>query len=324
MKKLLLYIVIILGLVGQVYCEILQIEAPKKGISFFTKYNKFSFNIIDTQTVDGYISTKTGKTITIEWGDGTSTTYSGYQAFSKDYGSVGNRIVTINNANAFTYFYVPTVGANISFDIAKLPRNVTVLYILGSNTIYGDISKAPSALTYLYVAGNNTLSGDIGENLSSIATFRIQGANTIGGDVNDISVLTTYFYITGNNIITGDIANLKSALATFYCRGNNTLYGDMGLIPSIMTSFAADGFNTIDSYTSKSWPADMSFINLEGIGGLSSAEVDQLLIDLSTTTWAGTLKDIDLTGTGNAPRTSASDAAVATLQGMGVTITTNP
>ena len=58
-----------------------------------------------------------------------------------------------------------------------------------------------------------------------------------------------------------------------------------------------------------------------GVGGLDSTEIDNLLIDLSGTTWTSS-KIITLTGT-NAARTAASDAAVSTLEGMGVTVTTN-
>jgi hypothetical protein len=58
-----------------------------------------------------------------------------------------------------------------------------------------------------------------------------------------------------------------------------------------------------------------------GTGGLTSAEIDQLLADLADTTWTST-KTITLTGT-NAPRTTGSNADVATLTGLGVTTTTN-
>jgi len=58
-----------------------------------------------------------------------------------------------------------------------------------------------------------------------------------------------------------------------------------------------------------------------GSGGLTSAEIDQLLADLANTTWTGD-KTIKLTGT-NAPRTTGSNADVATLTGLGVTTTTN-
>ena len=54
----------------------------------------FTFYAISTQIISGLLSTKEGTSVTVAWGDGTSNTYSGTdQAYSKDYGSVGNRTV---------------------------------------------------------------------------------------------------------------------------------------------------------------------------------------------------------------------------------------
>ena len=79
------------------------------------------------------------------------------------------------------------------------------------------------------------------------------------------------------------------------------------------------------SYTTKTWVNNQnSIVIVVPSGGLISAEVDQLLIDASSVaTWTGD-KIINLTGAGNQARTSASDAAVATLTGKGVTVSTNP
>ena len=58
-------------------------------------------------------------------------------------------------------------------------------------------------------------------------------------------------------------------------------------------------------------------------GGLSSTEIDNLIIDLDNgNTWGGSSRTLYLKGT-NAARTSASDAAVASLVSKSVTVTTN-
>jgi hypothetical protein len=61
--------------------------------------------------------------------------------------------------------------------------------------------------------------------------------------------------------------------------------------------------------------------------GLSMAEVDRLLIDLDTygLNWTNPLstREINLS-TNNAPRSSVSDAAVASLVAKGVTVDTAP
>lgn len=56
--------------------------------------------------------------------------------------------------------------------------------------------------------------------------------------------------------------------------------------------------------------------------GLTSGEVDNLLEDLSVADWVG-IKQVEITGI-NSARTSASDSFVTTLEGKGVTVTTNP
>lgn len=90
--------------------------------------------------------------------------------------------------------------------------------------------------------------------------------------------------------------------------------------------FLVYGSNTISDYTTSTW-TQTSFNHYEVTpaagSGLSSSEVDQLLIDMDTgITWSGSGKMLWLAGN-NAARTSASDAAVTSLQGKGVTVTTN-
>ena len=118
---------------------------------------------------------------------------------------------------------------------------------------------------------------------------------------------------------------LPRALTTLYVTGSNTLSGDVSGLPSGLTYLYVTGSNTISTYTSRSWPTSMRLARISPVspGGLPATAVDQLLIDLAAyaTTWT-IEKNITLQGT-NAPRTSASNAAVATLQGRGVTVTTN-
>jgi hypothetical protein len=55
--------------------------------------------------------------------------------------------------------------------------------------------------------------------------------------------------------------------------------------------------------------------------GLSTSEVDQLLIDFAATTWTSS-RFINISGN-NAARSVASDAAVTSLTTAGVTVITN-
>ena len=243
----------------------------------------FQFNVNNTQTISGFFSTLQGKTIFVDWGDGGGrSTYSGAdQAWHKDYGSAGNRIVKVYNSIALTKFLMNEPLANISFDLANLPSGLTYLKGTGSNTISGDLANLPSGLTGLNCHGSNTISGDL--------------------------------------------VNLPSVLTYLYCGGSNTISGDLANLPSGLTYLNCNGFNTVSDYTTPhTWfTKPTTFILIPtGIGGLSTAEIDNLLIDFDADlVWsAGNI--ITLTGT-NAARSATSDAAVANMVAEGATVTTN-
>jgi len=124
--------------------------------------------------------------------------------------------------------------------------------------------------------------------------------------------------------ISFDIANLPVGLTYFSCLGNNTVTGDIANLPPGITTFACWGSNTISDYSGKTWTTKPAIFYLVPVspGGLSTAEVDQLLIDFDDDlTWASG-DVITLTGA-NAARSSASDAAVANMVAEGATVTTN-
>ena len=120
----------------------------------------FTFDVVNTQTIAGQFSIMTGKTISVDWGDGRArSTYSGIdQAYSKNYGSAGNRTVKIYLSQCLTKFTMTTTGANIQFDLANLPSGLTYFYCDGSNTVSGDLANLPSGLTYFRCYGYNTVS----------------------------------------------------------------------------------------------------------------------------------------------------------------------
>ena len=268
------------------------------------RHHYFEFDVNNTQTISGLFSTVSGQEISVDWGDGSARdTYSGTdQAWSHDYGSAVNATVRIFGSVVLTKFNMNASGADISFDVANLPSGLTYLRVYGSNTMSGDVANLPSGLTYLNVSGSNTISGDVGNLPSGLTTLSVYGSNTISGDVG----------------------NLPSGLTTLSVYGSNTISGDVGNLPSGLTFFRVYGHNTIADYTSKTWttkPATFMIIPVSP-GGLSTAEVDQLLIDFDDDlTWASG-DAITLTGS-NEARSSASNAAVNNMTADGATITTN-
>jgi hypothetical protein len=223
-----------------------------------------------------------------------------------------------------TYFNLQ--GSNtVSGDIADAPAGITSFTLLGSNTVSGDIADAPAGITSFTLLGSNTLSGDIADAPAGITSFYLRGSNTLSGDIADAPAGITSFILLGSNTLSGDIADVPASITSFNLQGSNTLSGDIADVPASITSFNLQGSNTVSDYSGV-FPFNSAFQSFKIIpvsGGLSSSEVDQLLIDFdsSISSWSGD-KSVVLTGT-NAARTSASDAAVASLQGKGVTVTTN-
>jgi hypothetical protein len=264
--------------------------------------SEFIFSVISTQTISGVFRTTAGETITVLWGDGTSNTYTGItdQAYTKNYGSVGSRTVVILNSKSITRFTSTQDSSNIGFNLNVLPKSVTYFRCTGANTVSGNLSSIPTVMTYFYC----------------------YGANTITGNLSSLPVVMTSFTCYGSNTIIGNLSSLPAVMTSFTCYGSNTISGNLSSIPAVMTYFNCAGSNTIADYITRTWANNMDRVCLVQAAtyGLSSAEVDQLLIDLATRTWTAT-KTITLVAP-NAARTAASDAAVATLNGLGVTVKT--
>jgi len=93
-------------------------------------------------------------------------------------------------------------------------------------------------------------------------------------------------------------------------------------LPNGMTDFYCRGLNTISDYSGKTWITAMTRFDLQGNAALSAAEVDQLLIDLDDDLTWSTGDVIIITGNCDPP-TAAADAAIASLEAEGVTVTVN-
>jgi hypothetical protein len=270
----------------------------------------FDFQIINQQTTGGLFSTTTGQTVTIYWGDGTSNNYTGSSvAWTHTYATYSG--VTYNckmtNASALTRFTNTTgAGTGISFDIKDLPRAVTIFQVSANNIISGSSPDLPSGLTTFQLYGANTISGSVLYFATTITTLDYYHSNPtceLTGTMSGFPASLTFLAFNANTGITGSIATIGDACSYF--------------------SFIRNAARA--TYSTSAWPTTMNrvYYNTTTGNGLTSAEVDQWLIDLAAycTTWTGS-KSVWLAGY-NAARTSASDAARATLIARGVTVTTN-
>lgn len=215
---------------------------------------------------------------------------------------------TINNLAtnypSITHLQLDSNG-NITGSIDNLSDSISILYLLDQSGIAGSINNLPTGSHYVRLV-----------NLSTSMTGSL--ANLPDG-ILDLEITNC-----GNNVTGTFSASLPASLTRLVLVGPATGFGGGDIASETNLRFLKlDNISANYVYSSASWPAGMRYFQVTppATYGLSATEVNNILIDLAATTWTGE-KLIDLRGS-NAARTSASDSAVATLTGMGVTVYTN-
>ncbi len=261
--------------------------------------------------------------MSVDWGDGNIDNFltPGMHVLNHTYSSpfTGEIVITVDNLDYITSINGGSgIGTYVEVKTSELQKLINldrISLVNNKSFLSGIITELPANLTYTLAALTN-LSGNIADMPPISNVFTILGSNTLTGNINDIVVSTENFEVAGNNTITGNLNTLKPTLESFSLRGNNTVVGNISDIPAIMTSFILLGNSTITGYVSgRVWETGM--VELQStptVGGLTSSQVDNLLIDLAAATWVSIPNLIRLTGT-NQPRTTASDSAVIILQG---------
>jgi hypothetical protein len=238
----------------------------------------------------------------------------------------GNTISGTNWSNTVVNAYI--TGSNtISSNITNLPSSIAYFTCAGVNTISGDLGSLPISTITFNVTGNNTITGDVKNLQEGLLIFIVEGTNTITGAISDLPASLTDIRVGGQNTISGAISDFQANMMAIVLGGKNTLSGDIDDMPSNVYIFQITGNNTIDTYTLghtfRSLFEYLICVPIAG-GGLSSAEVDNLLIDFNSDVVTITFLTpaVTLTGT-NAARTAASNAAVASLITKNYVVTTN-
>ena len=213
---------------------------------------------------------------------------------------------------------MPTYG-----DISALKNLTSLTNFNGNSTnVSGDIAnlKNLTSLTNLYVGGTN-VSGDIAnlKNLTSLTN--LDGSNTnVSGDIANLKNLTNLnsLRFTSTNV-RGDIANLKNLTKITNMEFKNVtgLTGDMGTLPDNILFFTGGSGKFTWTTSSRTYILATEKAHCD--------KIDDMLNDMATKTakFAGEqtwYKRIELIGA----RTSASDAAVQTLQSKGYTVSITP
>lgn len=226
------------------------------------------------------------------------------------------------------------------FNVSNFPVNL--IYIEGNsgrNIYNGDFRKFTDRCTELvwlslgsvYISDDKYSSDLYGDMTGSTALLRINTFATYGLRVKDpdklifstASLGSVTNVINGGSIV-GNISDLSNNIEALETNATDVkitdLYGDLKNLPINIKnlSFSGNVLNNNITYSGgRQWRDDLASLLLDAIP-LSSFQLDMLLNDLATISWSAP-KALSLRGT----RTTASDAAIATLQSKGVTVTIN-
>lgn len=246
--------------------------------------------------------------------------------------------VAILNKYAITrltsYFYNQTSGQyskNLHVDLSDLKYSPNLNFLkLDNSQVTGDIANFTNktALTGLNLGGTQ-ITGDIASlsNLTLLATLNLGGTQVTGyiGKLANLTALTNLNL--GQTKVRGDIGGISNAtkLSIISLPAEN-ITGDLSKLPAscYFISFASKN-STVKPISN--WTSRLSTANIFSIEGAPIVDnIDKMLQDLaqckaaipsSGESW---YKKITATGT----RTSASDAAVQTLQSKGYTVSITP
>ena len=221
-------------------------------------------------------------------------------------------------------------NAKVSGDIADLKDLTALTNVSLNNTkVSGDIADLKDLTALTNVSLNNTkVSGDIADLKNLTALTRLNLYNTlVSGDIADLKDFTALEDIKLTNFATpivGDVGSFHSmgSLKTISLQ-TSQLSGDLANLPAscIFISLLNDAGSTLTWGTR---PSSAKIIAIEGNAKLENIDKmlqDQAQCQVGFVSGSGQyLKTISVVGT----RTSASDAAVQTLQSKGYTVSITP
>ena len=236
---------------------------------------------------------------------------------------MSNRSMTIDDLKYSTALtYINLGSTQVSGDISALQNLTALTYIgLGRTQVSGDISALQNLTALTYIGLSSTqVSGDISalQNLTALTNIGLSSTQVSG----DISALQNLTALTNINLSStqGNLSSLSRLTKLNHCAlKQSKITGDLASLASTcyFASFQNDNGSTL-TWTTR--PSTANIIAIEGNASL--ANIDKMLQDqakcvkaipASGESW---FKNISVAGT----RTSASDAAVATLQEKGYTV----
>lgn len=256
-------------------------------------------SITITTTKNGTFSStwKGSGTITVDWGEGGATEdfvlTAGGVSVSHAYGDASEKTITVTNAlSGVTSLVGDSTSTNAVTGLNSLTACTFMTWYFNSITDLSGFAGMP-VIDELGLAFNSSLA-----------------------DISPLSGLTSLTRLSLHQCNISNLSPLSTLTALKYLRLYNNAFSDISPLTSLTDlSIGLHVYNNNITYTTLTWPTYTAGTLRFDSAGLSSAEVDQLLIDAAAANWATLNLYI---GGSNGARTGASDAAYATLVANGV------
>ena len=254
----------------------------------------------------------------------TMTAFAALNPFAEVYFSNGDYDISIKNKYAINYMDAPS-PVSLNIDELSYSKDLTQL-TLASKKVTGDISavKDLTALTQISLQ-NSQVTGDISavKDLTALTQILVQGTK-ISGNISELGKLNKLLYCYIDNL-KGDVSVLaKTSELIRFSTNYSSLFGDLSLAAKNLNFFGCILSDDSKFTWNTTRSSESKILALQGAVAMDN--IDAMLINQANCTkdiTSGTnsiFKTIALIGT----RTSASDAAVQTLQSKGYTVSVTP
>ena len=235
--------------------------------------------------------------------------------------SVYGDIASLKNCAELGSVYL--TNSDVYGDIASF-ADKTKLSIIDASVINisGNIASISglTAITSINLSNTN-VSGDISvfANYTKATSINLSNTN-VSGDISSLANVSTLAALLASNTnVSGDISALKNLqnLTSAYLKSTNVISGDLAVMPA---RFELLSVNSNATLTWSDRPASSYIIGVDG--NPKFEDVDSFLIGEAKCAKPTSPRLSVIRVTGN--KTSASDAAVQTLQSKGYTVSVTP
>ena len=310
--------------IGEFCIKVSKVESPTADSQRFVVKNSkdAQLRIIG----DGYFTNETlsenkGKALDITANTETTVYFS-----NGDYEVVVSEKYSLNQVGTYIGSSWKEYKGKLSFDIDLLKYSPDISFLaLSATKVIGDIAVLGKLTGLRHLTIDNTqITGDIAVlgKLTGLIYIALNNSKVTG----DISVFgklpgLSHIPIINRTGVTGDIAVYKNADFKALQLLGTRVYGDLSVLSNSILWVQAD-INTTGTFT---WTGIKNRTNILAVEHCKCNKIDAFLNDMATleAKFGGEeiwYKTISLIGT----RTSASDAAVQTLQSKGYTVSITP